>query len=193
VVLMVAYTALATLPGVSIVFGGFLAGIGMVGGMDGPVRPRFRDALGAINRVGFGMFIPLYFLSVGARLDLGAGLSLTLVVVFLVSSSLLRGSFVWIAGRFSRFTGAQSFDLAIAMNARGGPGIVLATIAFEAAIIAPAFFTALVISAIVTSQIAGWWLARAMRKHGRLLGEPVGEQAESAWLPVQGTPNSPRA
>jgi hypothetical protein len=50
---------------------------------------------------------------------------------------------------------------------------VLATIALEGAIIAPQLFTALVITAIVTSQFAGWWLDRALRDRGELLGEQI--------------------
>ena len=54
---------------------------------------------------------------------------------------------------------------------------MLATVAFEAGIIAPRFFTALVITAILTSQFAGWWLDRALRSRGEIMGEPVGGTA----------------
>ena len=46
-------------------------------------------------------------------------------------------------------------NLAITTNARGGPGIVLASVAFEAGIISPQFYTTLVLAAVLTSQIAG--------------------------------------
>jgi hypothetical protein len=48
------------------------------------------------------------------------------------------------------------------MNARGGPGIVLATVTFSAGLINERFFTALVLLSILTSQLAGFWLDRAM-------------------------------
>jgi hypothetical protein len=44
------------------------------------------------------------------------------------------------------------------MNARGGPGIVLATVTFTAGIINEEFFTVLVLLSIITSQAAGIWL-----------------------------------
>jgi hypothetical protein len=66
------------------------------------------------------------------------------------------------------------------MNARGGPGIVLATIVYEAGIISPSLFTAFVITAVVTSQVAGWWLDRAIRQRHELLGEPVGHSDQTA-------------
>jgi K+:H+ antiporter len=86
----------------------------------------------------------------------------------------LRMASVGAAGRLARFSRQDATDLAVAMNARGGPGIVLATIVYEAGIISATLFTALVITAVVTSQFAGWWLDRAIRTRRELLGEPVG-------------------
>jgi len=172
--LMLVYTAAAVLLDVNIVFGAFLAGFGLVGGFSGSERERFARPLDSIGRVGFATFIPLYFVLVGTKLDLGAGFSLTVLLVFLVGSSILRMTFVGVAGGFARFSRRDATDLAVAMNARGGPGIVLATIVYEAGIISPSLFTALVITAVVTSQVAGWWLDRAIRNRHELLGEPVG-------------------
>jgi Kef-type K+ transport system membrane component KefB len=172
-VLMLGYTAAAALLEVNVVFGAFLAGFGLVGGIQGTERERYSAPMDAVSRVAFASFIPLYFALVGARLQLGAGFSFTVLFAFLFGSSILRAAFVWIAGRTSGFRPGDALDVAVAMNARGGPGIVLATIALEAGIIAPQFFTALVITAIVTSQFAGWWLGRALRDRGELLGEPI--------------------
>ena len=173
--LMLVYTAAAVLLDVNIFFGAFLAGFGLVGGFSGSERERFAPALDAISRVGFATFIPLYFVLVGTKLDLGAGFSLSVLLVFLVGSSVLRITFVGMAGGFARFSRRDATDLAVAMNARGGPGIVLATIVYEAGIISPSLFTALVVTAVVTSQVAGWWLDRAIRRRGELLGEAVGK------------------
>ena len=64
-------------------------------------------------------------------------------------------------------------NLAVASNARGGPGIVLASVAFEAGIINGAFFTTLVLTAVLTSQFAGWWLGFVLRKGWPLLRDDV--------------------
>lgn len=174
ILLMLGYAAVAVLLEVNIVFGSFLAGFGLVGGFGGQHRDRFAGALDSVSRIGFATFIPVYFALVGARLDLGVGFSLPVLLIFLIGSSLLRFSFVTAASRLAAIAPRDAVDVGIAMNARGGPGIVLATVAFEAGIIAPSLFTALVITAIVTSQFAGWWLGRAIRDRGELLGEPVG-------------------
>ena len=54
------------------------------------------------------------------------------------------------------------------MNARGGPGIVLASTAYAAGIIDESFFVTLVMLSVVTSLLAGAWLERAATALGGL-------------------------
>ena len=61
-------------------------------------------------------------------------------------------------------------NIGVTSNARGGPGIVLASVAFEAGIISQSFFTALVITAVLTSQLCGFWLDHVLRRGWSLLG-----------------------
>lgn len=171
--LMLGYTAVAAALDVNVVFGAFLAGFGLVGDVSGTHQVRFTEALDAIGQVAFATFVPVYFVLVGAHLELGAGFSLAVVLVFAAGTSAMRLGFVAAAARLSGFGPRDAVDVGIAMNARGGPGIVLASVAFEAGIIAPTLFTALVLTAIATSMAAGWWLAHALRSRGELLGERV--------------------
>jgi hypothetical protein len=60
-------------------------------------------------------------------------------------------------------------NLAVVTNARGGPGIVLATVAYETGIINAAFYTTLVLTAVITSQAAGAWLRFVLSKGWPLL------------------------
>ena len=57
------------------------------------------------------------------------------------------------------------------MNARGGPGIVVASTAFTAGIIDQDFYAVLVLLAVITSLAAGAWLQRIPRE--RLLPRPA--------------------
>jgi hypothetical protein len=77
------------------------------------------------------------------------------------------------------------FNLAITTNARGGPGIVLASVAFDAGIISSKFYTTLVVAAVLTSQIAGAWLEYVLRKGWPLL-KPI-----AASETLEATPESP--
>jgi Kef-type K+ transport system membrane component KefB len=62
----------------------------------------------------------------------------------------------WIGGYFAHLTLRESTAVGLGIAARGGMGIILATIALEAKFITPRIFTALVLMAIITSMSAGF-------------------------------------
>jgi K+:H+ antiporter len=165
IALLLAYCALAGALKVSLVFAAFLAGFAVVH----KKRRLFSDALEAIGKVSFAFFIPVYFAIVGLKLDLIRGLSLWMIVTFVVGSCAVKIVSVSMASRFAGFRGLDLLNLAITTNARGGPGIVLASVAFDAGIISPTFYTTLVLAAVVTSQFAGAWLDYVLHKGWPLL------------------------
>jgi hypothetical protein len=77
-------------------------------------------------------------------------------------------------------------NLAITTNARGGPGIVLASVAFDAGIISPKFYTTLVLAAVLTSQAAGAWLDYVLRK-----GWPLLRPSAPSESPITSTEEGP--
>jgi Kef-type K+ transport system membrane component KefB len=176
---LLGYCALAGLLDVSMVFAAFLSGFAVVH----KKRKLFSEALEAIGKVSFAFFIPVYFAMVGLKLDLVRGLSLGMMAAFLVGSCLVKILSVSLAARLAGFRGLDVINLAITTNARGGPGIVLASVAFEAGIISPQFYTALVVAAVVTSQMAGAWLDYILRKGWPLL--TVGAGIEPAIVSTE--------
>jgi len=165
IAVLLAYCAVAGALRVSLVFAAFLAGFAVVHRK----RRLFADALQAIGKVAFAFFVPVYFAIVGLKLDLVRGVSLWMIVAFIVGTCLVKILSVTLAGRFAGFRGLDLLNLAITTNARGGPGIVLASVAFDAGIISPQFYTTLVVAAVVTSQIAGAWLEYVLRRGWPLL------------------------
>ena len=159
------YCVVAGALDVSLVFAAFLAGFAVV-----HKRSRlFADAIDAIGKVSFAFFIPVYFAIVGLKLDLVRGVSLWMIASFLVGSCLVKIVSVSLAARLAGFRGLDLINLAITTNARGGPGIVLASVAFDTGIISAKFYTALVLAAVLTSQLAGAWLDYVLRKGWPLL------------------------
>jgi Kef-type K+ transport system membrane component KefB len=165
IAVLLGYCVVAGALDVSLVFAAFLAGFAVVH----KKRRLFAESLDAIGKVSFAFFVPVYFAIVGLKIDLVRGLSLWMVVAFLVGSCLIKVLSVSLAGRFAGFRGLDLLNLAITTNARGGPGIVLASVAFDAGIISQSFYTTLVLAAILTSQIAGAWLDYILRKGWPLL------------------------
>ena len=174
IAVLLAYCAVAGALGVNLVFAAFLAGFAVVHRK----RRLFADALEAIGKTAFAFFIPLYFAIVGLKLDLIRGFSLWMFLAFLLGSCAIKVMSVGLAGRFAGFRGLDLINLAVTTNARGGPGIVLASVAFDAGIISAQFYTTLVLSAVVTSQVAGAWLEYALRKGWPLLTPALGPGAE---------------
>ena len=162
--------------GVSTVFAAFLAGYALINGIRRE-KSALNEALQAIKAVAFGVFVPIYFAIVGYRLSFGNDFSASLLLSFLVGSSLIVLVSVGLASKFAGFRGLDVINLAIVSNARGGPGIILASIAFDAGLISGALCTALVITALFTSQMAGSWLRFVLRRGWPLLSTNPEEKA----------------
>jgi Kef-type K+ transport system membrane component KefB len=177
IAVLLGYCVIAGALDVSVVFAAFLAGFAVVH----KKRRLFADALEAIAKVSFAFFIPAYFAIVGLKLDLVRGLSLWMIVSFIAGSCLVKILSVSLAGRFAGFRGLDLINLAITTNARGGPGIVLASVAFDAGIISAKFYTTLVLAAVLTSQMAGAWLDYVLRRGWPLLAP--GKDSEPAVVP----------
>ena len=92
--LLVAFVALASVLGLETILGAFIAGVilRVVDGDRAMTHPQFRQKLEAI---GFGVFIPVFFITSGWRFDLAALLSspatLLRVPIFLAALLLVRG------------------------------------------------------------------------------------------------------
>jgi Kef-type K+ transport system membrane component KefB len=156
---MLASTVLATALGVVPLFGAFVAGI-VVGasGKDGAAEARE-----TIRAFSLAFFVPVYFAIVGLRLDLLHEFSPLFFLLFFAVACVAKAASVWAGARLAGESGRGAWNLAVALNARGGPGIVLASVAFDTAIISQQFYAVLVLLAIVTSLLAGTWLEREVR------------------------------
>lgn len=169
VAVLFAYTALAAVLDVNLVFAAFLAGFAMA-----EERERFAEPLRSLHQFSFAVFVAPYFAIVGHRLDFARAFSFTNLAIFLSIACLLKLVSVALGARVAGFRGLDVLNLAVATNARGGPGIVLASVAFDAGIINATFYTTLVLVAVLTSQFAGWWLDYVLRRGWPLLnGSPA--------------------
>jgi K+:H+ antiporter len=165
IAVLLAYCVVAGVLNISLVFAAFLAGFAVIH----KKRRIFADALDAISKVAFAFFIPVYFAIVGLKLDVIRGFSFWMVMAFLAGSCIAKILSISMAARLAGFRGLDVINLAITTNARGGPGIVLASVAFDAGIISASFCTTLIVTAVLTSQVAGVWLEYVLHKGWPLL------------------------
>ncbi len=158
-VFMLSVTVVAVLLGVVPLFGAFVAGI-VVGTSSGDKVVEARET---IRTFSFAFFIPIYFAMVGLRLDLVHAFSPLFFLAFLAVACVAKFTSVWIGARLAGESATGARNLAAALNARGGPGIVLASVALGAGIIDQSFYACLVLLAILTSLAAGSWLGVVVR------------------------------
>ncbi|MFJ9777601.1 cation:proton antiporter [Kitasatospora sp. NPDC101157] len=153
--------------GVAPMYGAFVVGLisGLTAGAAGAASGRAADeAIKAIRSFATGFFVPVYFAVVGLKLDLIRQFDPAFFVAFLAVACVVKAFSVYAGARLARRPATDAVHLAVAMNARGGPGIVLATVALDTGIGSPSVFTSLVLTAVVTSLLAGWWLERAINQ-----------------------------
>jgi Kef-type K+ transport system membrane component KefB len=157
--------------GIEAFFGALVAGI-----VVGSTETEPSEATQAVTSFALAFFIPIYFAMIGLGLDLVHGFSVVFFIGFLLAACVIKSISVFAGARVAGETSGSSLNLAVAMNARGGPGIVVASTAFAAGIISQPFYAVLVLLAIVTSLVAGAWLDRIPRD--RLLVRPAAEPLE---------------
>ncbi len=154
---MLGLTGLAMLLGIAPMFGAFVAGL-VAGGQRSADEAREQ-----IRGFAFAFFVPLYFALVGLRIDLGHEFDLRFFLLFTAWATAAKAISVFLGARVAGESRAGALNLAVAMNARGGPGIVLASVAFDAGIVSASFYAQLVLLALLTSAAAGAWLGRLVR------------------------------
>ena len=171
IAVLLGYCVAAGALGVSVVFAAFLAGFAVVH----KKRRLFSEALDAIGKVSFAFFIPVYFALVGLKLDLIQGLSLWMIAAFIFGSCVVKILSVSLAGRFAGFRGLDLVNLAITTNARGGPGIVLASVAIQFRVHQRAF----VVIARLTRSRPRKPAKRPAKRHGKNLDRTTPENERS--------------
>ncbi|MCG3175258.1 MAG: Na(+)/H(+)-K(+) antiporter GerN [Candidatus Omnitrophica bacterium] len=165
VLVLLVFTVLAGWLDVNLVFGAFLAGIVV----NGVKHPSFEEARRHIKSFSTAFFVPVYFAVVGLKIDLFRDLDAGFVTLFTLYAMLVQTVAVLVTARWLRYDWLSSANLAFALNDRGGPCIVLATLALDLGIISREFFVTLVALAILTSLTAGWWLRYVLRRGWPLL------------------------
>lgn len=169
VVFMMVLTSLALFLGISPIFGAFVAGI-LAGTLTtsneqgATVSIDAARAQATIQSFSFAFFIPIYFAVVGLKLDLIRQFDIPFFALFLVYACVVKAVSVFAGARLAGEQRYSAINLAMALNARGGPAIVMASVAFDAHIISQKFYVDLVLLALVTSMMAGAWLDRVLRR-----------------------------
>lgn len=155
--------------GINIMYSAFLVGylVKAVSQDD----PKASQRMEAVANFSFSLFVPIYFALVGIQLNLWHNFSLGRFLLFFLIAFGLEAAGTMLMLLFTNLKKQVILNFAITMNARGGPGIVLATVAYSYRIINVEFFTVLILTTMLSSMLAGYWLRRQQKKDDRVFIE----------------------
>jgi Kef-type K+ transport system membrane component KefB/mannitol/fructose-specific phosphotransferase system IIA component len=143
--------------GIHAIFGAFLAGVAL--GDSRHLRERTRATIEQF--VSF-IFAPLFFASIGLKVNFVAHFDPLLVITVLVIATLGKVLGCGLAGRLSGLARREAWALGFGMNARGAMEIILGLLALKYGLIGERLFVALVVMALVTSLMSGPLLQRVL-------------------------------
>ncbi|MCR5059459.1 MAG: cation:proton antiporter [Saccharofermentans sp.] len=157
------------LAGINIMYSAFVVGylVKAIFGT-GEVPKKRMEYLG---HFAFSFFIPIYFALVGIQLNVIHGFSVVRFLLFFGIAFGLEFIGTWLLLLPSKLSMGTRMNFAVTMNARGGPGIVLATVAYAYDIISAEFFTVLILTTMLSSMIAGYWLRFQQKKNPNQFNE----------------------
>lgn len=148
--------------GIKAIFGAFLMGV-TVGN-----SPYFSEkAKETFHDIVTYVFSPLFFVSIGLKVNFITNFDLAIVALVLAIS--VAGKIVggYVGARLSGFKPNKAIAVGFGMNARGSQEIVLGLVALQAKIIDEKLFVGLVIMTFITIVMAGPGMKYFLRQHDR--------------------------
>jgi Kef-type K+ transport system membrane component KefB len=148
--------------GIHAVLGAFIAGIAI--GDSVKLNQKAREI---IHQFVSNIFAPLFFVSIGLKVNFVENFDWLITLVILVIAYVGKISGATLGAKLGGFNWRESFAVGFGLNARGAMEIILGTLALEAGLINEVIFVALVIMALVTSITSGSalkWLANPGEK-----------------------------
>lgn len=132
--------------GIHAIFGAFI--IGIVIGDSVHITEDIREM---INQFITNIFAPLFFVSIGLKINFIQNFDITLVLIFLTLSALGKVIGTSFGAKLGGFNKYDSLTIGFGLNAHGTIELVLGTIAFEVGIINEKVFVALIIMALIST------------------------------------------
>ncbi|HAL92207.1 MAG TPA: hypothetical protein DCM68_04190 [Verrucomicrobia bacterium] len=161
--------------GIHALFGFFLAGV-----VAGEAKSLSEDTRRVIHQMVYSLFVPLFFVNIGLKIDFAANFHFGLVALICAVGIVGRYLGAWFGVTVARVPRVNRDLISIAHTPGGMMEIVVALLALEAGLITPPVFVAIVFSAVFSSVLMGPWMARSLAR--RRAVSPVQFLDENAIL-----------
>jgi Kef-type K+ transport system membrane component KefB len=155
--------------GIHAIFGSFIVGIAL-----GDSIHMSKKTKEIIHDFVSNIFAPLFFVSIGTKVNFVQNFDLSLVLIILVLAFIGKMLGGFIGARLGGFVPREALAIGSAMNARGAMGIILADLAQQAHLIDQYMFVALVIMSIITSMTSGYLIKTFIPQDTIGMSEPNG-------------------
>ncbi|WP_051321404.1 cation:proton antiporter [Chrysiogenes arsenatis] len=149
--------------GVHAIFGAFILGIAL--GDSRHLRERTRATLDQF--ISF-IFAPLFFASIGLRVNFVEHFDILLVITVLIVGTLTKVGGCLLGNRLIGMSWRDSWAVGFAMNSRGAMEIILSMLALQMGLIGDSMFVALVILALMTSATSATTLQAILRRNKKV-------------------------
>ena len=136
--------------GIHAVFGAFLVGIAI-----GDSKHFDRSSREIIKLFVLNFFAPLYFATIGLKVNFIQHFDLQLIAIIFVLASVAKVVGSGLGAYWTGMSKSESFAVGFGLNARGMMQIVFGTLAFQHGLIDEKVLVAFVVLAIITSIVSG--------------------------------------
>lgn len=157
--------------GIRGIFGAFLVGVAV-----GDSQHFNAHIQHLIQQFIVNIMAPLFFASVGLRVNFATNFDLSVVLIILGIACIAKIIGAGLGSRMSGLNKNESLAIAFGMNARGSQEIVLGMLALQAKIIDERIFVGLVVMTMVTILIAGPVMKFYLDKNLKTNKQPLAEE-----------------
>jgi Kef-type K+ transport system membrane component KefB/mannitol/fructose-specific phosphotransferase system IIA component (Ntr-type) len=155
--------AITILIGVHALFGFFIVGV-----MAGESRHLSEKTRQTISQMVRAVLVPLFFASIGLKIDFLSELDVRLAALMLVIGVGGRFLGAWIGVSLTRYPRTSRHLISAGHTPGGEMQIVIGILALEYGVITPVVFVAIVLSAVLSSVILGPWMKLALKRGRRV-------------------------
>ena len=143
------------------VLGAFVAGIAVSNSKDYDIKISHN-----IETIGYAVFIPIFFISIGLNLEFSSFLKdFWLIVLFTLTGIIGKLIGSGFGARISGFSMRDSYVIGSGMISRGEMALIIAQIGFSVKLLSEEYYSAVIISIILITIIAPFFLKHSISRN----------------------------
>lgn len=143
------------------VLGAFVAGIAVSN------TPSFEEKINDdIETIGYGIFIPIFFISIGLNLEFTSFLKdFWLIIIFTITGIIGKLIGAGFGARISGFNMKDSYVIGAGMISRGEMALIIAQIGFSVKLLSEEYYSSVIISIILITILAPFFLKHSIGRN----------------------------